>query len=142
MFFSLTALPFLGWLGFLHRFTGHDSLLQGFRGCSYAKNVLKEKESVKHTTHESISVSILIFRRGYDALCGDSVVSMLHQMLTKNRSCCAIPLFTYSARRTQGSHIRYVQSRCKGNQNRVASRCQCAGFVPERGRYLTPGHSA
>ena len=36
----------------------------------------------------------------------------------------------------------YVQPRCGENQGRMASRRQCDGFVPKRGRYLTPGCSA
>ena len=86
-------------------------------------------------------VSILIFRRGYGSLCGDSIVGMLHQILTNARICCAIPLLMYSATHTTLSY-RYVQSSYKGNQNRVASRCQCDGLVRERGRYLMPGDSA
>ena len=89
-----------------------------------------------------LPVSILIFRRGYDSLCGDRIIGMLHQILTNARICCTTPLLIYSATHSQHTHMRYVQSSYKGNQNRVASRCQCDGFVLERGRYLMLGDSA
>jgi hypothetical protein len=56
---------------------------------NYAKNDPKEKhclkQSLKRMIHDSISVSILIFRWGYDTLSRDSIVGMLDQIFTKKR---------------------------------------------------------
>ena len=57
-----------------HPFEGFSSAQD--LGYNYTKKRPEGKASLRRTTHDSISVSILVFRRGYDALCRNSVVSM------------------------------------------------------------------
>ena len=59
------------------------------------KNVPNGRQNLKLTRNDLVSVSISIFRRCYDALCGDTVVSVLRQHFSDVRAFCAISLFTF-----------------------------------------------
>ena len=59
------------------------------------KNVPNGRQNLKLTRNDLVSVSISFFRRCYDALCGDTVVSVLRQHFSDVRAFCAISLFTF-----------------------------------------------
>ena len=71
---ALAALPFLRSYTAIQIMTAYsqDFMVQ----LHYAKKAFRGATNLKFTRNDLVSVSISIFQRCYDALCGDTVVNM------------------------------------------------------------------